>query len=104
MRGKAWQQIGYDIPACENWNKAKAMGNATAYDLLAVFCEDYDFAKKIFGDVEKELCPHSFAFGKDGKRRKHTGLKDPSQQDHGKEEASNFQSHGYFHELKRVSS
>jgi len=43
MRGKAWQQIGYDIPACENWNKAKAMGNATAYDLLAVYCEDYDF-------------------------------------------------------------
>ncbi len=89
-------------PSCAR----KLVEGAVAHAENLDFCphEDYDFAKKIFGDVEKELCPHSFVFGKDEKLRRHTGLKDRSLQDHGKEEASNFQSHGYFHELKRVSS
>ena len=89
-------------PSCARKLVEDAVAHAENLDFYPH--EDYDFAKKIFGDVEKELCPHSFAFGKEGKRRRHTGLKDPSPEDHSKKEASNFQPHGYFHELKRVSS
>ena len=28
---------------------------------------DYGFTKRIFGDIEKEQCPRSFTFGRDGK-------------------------------------
>ena len=39
--------------------------------------EKYGFAKKIFGDIEKEMCPRSFTFGRDEKLRRHAGLKRP---------------------------
>ena len=57
----------------------KLVEGAVAYaeDLDFYPHEDYDFAKKIFGNIEKELCPRSFTFGRDEKFPRHTGLRHP---------------------------
>ncbi len=39
---------------------------AHAEDLDFFPHEDYGFAKKIFGNIEKDLCPRSFTFGPGG--------------------------------------
>lgn len=41
MRGHAWQKIGFEELACENWNKALTLGNSNALNLINSFCENY---------------------------------------------------------------
>ena len=51
-------------PACAR----KLVEGAEAYALDLGFYPhgDYGVAKKIFGDIDKELCPRSFTFGREG--------------------------------------
>lgn len=44
QRGFAWQKIGYEYEACQDWHQAKQLGNDTAASLLETYCLAFDFS------------------------------------------------------------
>jgi tetratricopeptide (TPR) repeat protein len=43
QRGLAWQKIGYDYEACQDWFEAKKIDNDIADGLYETYCTEFDF-------------------------------------------------------------